>query len=154
MSALQSLRPTDPLQTLRTVVVGSDPAARREHLRVAAALAVAVGAGAALVRLRGVGVSPVVWDGFYALSVASLAGLTAANAYWRGGLLAGFALVFAPVGVGLFVAYVGSGAFASPLRTLGFGVALVSVVSLVFLTVGSVLGLAVRWVRHRTGAGA
>lgn len=135
-----------PLQTLQTAFVGRDRTARREHLRVAAALTVAVAVATAVVRLQRVAVSPVVWDAFYVLSVVALVGLAAANAYWLGGLIAGFALVFPPVGVGLFVAHVGYGAFASPLRTLGFGVALVGVVSVVLLTVGTGIGSGVRWV--------
>jgi len=139
---------------LRGAALGRDPDARREHLRVAAALSVAVAVGTALLRLLGVGVSPVVWDAFYLLAAATLLAVTAANVYWRGGLLTSLALVFAPVGTGLLVAHLGRGAFAAPVRTVGFGVALVSLLSLVVGGFGSLLGGAGRWLRERSEAGA
>lgn len=139
---------------LREAVLGRDPDARREHLRVAAALTVAVAAGTALLRLTAVGVSPVVWDAVLLLAVTTLLTVTAANVYWRGGLLTSLVLVFAPVGTGLFVAHLGRGAFAAPVRTLGFGVALVSLLSLALGGLGSLLGGAGRWLRDRSEAGA
>jgi hypothetical protein len=139
---------------LRGAVLGRDPDARREHLRVAAALTVAVAVGTTLLRLLGVGVSPVVWDAFYLLATAALLAVTAANVYWRGGLLTSLALVFAPVGAGLLVAHLGRGAFAAPVRTLGFGVALVSLLSLAVGGLGSLCGGAGRWLRDRWEADA
>jgi hypothetical protein len=138
---------------LREAILGRDPDARREHLRVAAVLTVAVAAGTAFLRLTAVGVSPVVWDAFYLFAAAALLAVTAANVYWRGGLLTSLGLVFAPVGAGLFVAHLGRGAFAAPVRTLGFGVALVSLLSVLIGGIGSLLGGVGRWLRNRSEAG-
>lgn len=53
--------------------------------------------GAILLGATGIIVSPVVWEtvllAWFVLSFALVAG----NGYWRGGLAAGYALVFAPV---------------------------------------------------------
>ena len=135
---------------LRDAILGGDPDARGEHLRVGAVLTVGVAIGTALLRLLEVGVSPVVWDAFYLLAAVTLLAVTAANGYWRGGLLTSVALVFAPVGGGLLVAHLGGGAFAAPVRTLGFGVVLVGLISLLVGALGSLFGGAGRWLRDRS----
>lgn len=136
-------------ERLRAVAAGSDAAARREHLRVAAALTLTVAVGAGVVRVGRIVVSPVVWDAFFLLAAVALLSVTAANAYWRGGLLAGYALVFGPVAAGLLVAHAGSGAFDALARTVGFGLVLVSVVAVVLGSAGYAVGSTARLVRDR-----
>lgn len=136
-----------------TVLRGNDPEATREHLRVAAALVVVVAGGTVLAKF--IVVSPVVWDAFFMFSVLTLVALSIANAYWEGGLLAGYALVGAPVATGLFVAHydviLNSQTIQTAVRTIGFGLIIVIVVSLIFGTTGFVLGEIALWARDRTG---
>lgn len=136
-----------------TVLRGSDPDATREHLRVGLALAAAVAIGAAIAKV--VVVSPVVWEAIFLLSILALVGITVANAYWQGGLLAGYTLVAAPVASGLLVAHVDvivqSASIQAAFRSVGFGILVVAVVTLVLGTVGYVLGTALRWARNRSG---
>lgn len=136
-------------QRVRPALLGSDPEAVRVHLRVVAGLAAGVTAVTALTRVATVVVSPVVWDAFFAGVAATLLAFTVANAYWRGGLLVGYAFVAAPTAAGLFVAYVGRGAFDAPARTLGFGLLLVAAVAVVVGTPGFVVGYVFRWLRTR-----
>ncbi|MFC6988528.1 hypothetical protein ACFQJD_07035 [Haloplanus sp. GCM10025708] len=150
--ALRSRARTVLYERVYPALLGSDRDAVRSHLRTAAALAGVVAAATALSRALTVVVSPVVWDAFFGLAAVSLVGLTAANAYWRGGLLVGYAIVFAPTAAGLFVAYVGRGPFGTPGRTLGFGLLLVAAVAAVVGTPGFVVGRAARWIRVRRRA--
>lgn len=136
---------------LRTVLLGSDPDARYEHLRVTAALGIAVAGLTALIRLSGVLVSPVVWDAFLVVAALTLLGLPIANAYWRGGLLVGYGLVFVPVAVGLTAAVLGRGPFAAPIRTTTVGGAFVGLFAVVVGTVGDLVGRALRWIVDRRG---
>lgn len=139
---------------LRVILRGTDPEARREHLHVAGALAGVVTVGTVFARF--VVVSPVLWDAFFVFTALALVGVTAANVYWGGGLLAGYALVFAPTATGLLVAHydviLGSNTVYIALRTLGFGLLVVAVVALVFGTVGFLLGETALWARTRAGA--
>jgi hypothetical protein len=134
-------------ERIRPGLFGSDGDAVCAHLRVAAGLGLLVAAATALTRVGTVVASPVVWEAFLVASAGLLLALTVANAYWRGGLVVGYALVFVPTAAGLFVAYVGRGPFGSLARTLGFGILLVAAVSLVVGTPGFVLGRAARWLR-------
>ncbi|MFB6124151.1 MAG: hypothetical protein ABEJ78_11920 [Haloferacaceae archaeon] len=136
-------------ERVRPALLGSDREAVRTHLRVAVALTGVVTAVTALSRAAILVVSPVVWDAFFVLATATFVGLTAANAYWRGGLAVGYALVFAPTAAGLFVAYVGRGPFRTPGRTLGFGLLLVAAVAVVVGTPGFAVGRTARWMRTR-----
>lgn len=125
-----------PERSPRRLLLG-DPDAAREHLRVAAGLA---GTGAVLTVLvgsLGIVVSPAVWDALIPPGLAGLAVLAAANAYWRGGPLVGYALVFGPLAAGAAGAAAGD--------SVGVG----------FEAVGVVLGLALAVpVLHGSGLAA
>lgn len=77
--------------------VSGDPAARVEHLELAAALGGAATVAAILKGTTGLVASPVVWDAVLFGGLATLTVLVAANGYWRGGLAAAYALFLAPV---------------------------------------------------------
>jgi hypothetical protein len=139
---------------LRVVLRGPDPEARGEHLYVAGALAGVVAVGTVFAQF--VVVSPVLWDTFFVFTALALVGLSAANVYWGGGLLAGYVLVFAPTASGLFVAHydviLGSQTVYIAIRTIAFGLLVVAVVALVFGTVGFLLGETALWARTQAGA--
>ncbi len=153
-TALPTRLRTELGSRLRAALLGRDPDARREHLRVAAALGIAVAAGTAVLRLSGVVVSPVVWDVLLAGTVLTLVGLPVVNAYWGGGLLVGWLLVFVPVAVGLTVAVAGHGPFENPVRTVTVGGGLLGLGAFLVAAVGYLLGRILGWVAARRGGGA
>lgn len=121
---------------------------------MAAALGIAVAAGTAVLRLSGVVVSPVVWDVLFAGAVLTLVGMPVANAYWGGGLLVGWLLVFVPVAVGLTVAVAGHGPFDTPVRTVTVGGSLLGLGAFLVGAVGYLLGRILGWVAAWWGGGA
>lgn len=136
---------------IETVLLGSDPVARREHLRVAVVFAVSVAAVTVIVRHSGLVISPVVWEFVLVLASLALLGLPAANAYWRGGLLVGYTLVFAPVATGLSVAVLEIGAFDDVFSAVAFGGVAIGLLAIIVGTFGHLLGRASRWFVTRRG---